>query len=518
MHMEIEAPIGAIKFGVGVDLVSEQLRKRAIGSSVVDPDAKTKTPEPISFTGKCYTQRDLEKEMGISAGASVSFGLGIVKGHGRVNFAHRHVMSSTTFSLVVKAIIPDSYEWIKDPELTDKAKADYQASHEEFLRKYGDYYIDGIQNGTAFYGLILVECQDEESKREIGVELEAQVGKGLLEVEADGNVKKSSIKVKKGYDVKTFIHSPGYTPEEVANDDPNKLIKQASKFLQEMRNKKHKDVLNVSLRDYESEDMPPNGGRSFDEINESREMFIEKCADLKCLILSELQTINDVKGRPDRYLNQDVKEMTDRELQLKLQFIKLRKRVLKCLKNPLCDTSTKDLEFPQGKDYAIPVEISPISLKYNKINGKEILGTAISPVLKGKRGGEYQLYEKGGIFWHEETLAREVHGAIFKKYESMGLAHGHGKVGYPISDEEDLTENLKYRVNYFEGGDYIYWAKGWKNAEFMPSENRPHYAAFTTIEMRREKSKNTFEIAKDRYAVIKTVKLFSPKRLPRKRK
>jgi hypothetical protein len=117
---EIEAPNAKMKLGMGVDLVSEQLRKRAIGSDEPDPFALITGGGTITDTKVCNSQREFEELLDISAGISVSIGLGVGSGHGRVHFAKRRAMTSTSFCLVVKAIILNPYTWIRDPALTDK--------------------------------------------------------------------------------------------------------------------------------------------------------------------------------------------------------------------------------------------------------------------------------------------------------------------------------------------------------------------------------------------------------------
>jgi uncharacterized protein with LGFP repeats len=51
--------------------------------------------------------------------------------------------------------------------------------------------------------------------------------------------------------------------------------------------------------------------------------------------------------------------------------------------------------------------------------------------------GRYQHFEGGSIHWHERIGAHETHGAIREHWAWRGWETG--PLGYPVSDEEDLT-------------------------------------------------------------------------------
>jgi TIR domain/LGFP repeat len=70
--------------------------------------------------------------------------------------------------------------------------------------------------------------------------------------------------------------------------------------------------------------------------------------------------------------------------------------------------------------------------------------------------GRFREFQNGSIYWTPSTGAHEVHGAIWNKWEELGLEQGF--LGYPITDEFSTPDKIG-RVNQFEGGS-IYWTPG----------------------------------------------------------
>lgn len=70
------------------------------------------------------------------------------------------------------------------------------------------------------------------------------------------------------------------------------------------------------------------------------------------------------------------------------------------------------------------------------------------------RGGAYELFERGSVYWSPTTGAHEVHGLIRDAYGRNGWEAG--RLGYPTSDEV-RTPLKPGALNHFTGGS-IYWS------------------------------------------------------------
>ncbi|TWE28226.1 peptidoglycan/xylan/chitin deacetylase (PgdA/CDA1 family) [Prauserella muralis] len=68
--------------------------------------------------------------------------------------------------------------------------------------------------------------------------------------------------------------------------------------------------------------------------------------------------------------------------------------------------------------------------------------------------GAVQWFQRGRIYWHRDTGAHEVHGAIMGKY--AGLRTVNGFLRFPRTDERRCPDGVG-RFNQFQGGS-IYWS------------------------------------------------------------
>lgn len=73
-----------------------------------------------------------------------------------------------------------------------------------------------------------------------------------------------------------------------------------------------------------------------------------------------------------------------------------------------------------------------------------------------RRAGAYNTFEGGSIYWSPTTGAREVRGAILGTWSRSGWENGY--LGFPVTDEQ-ATPVRQGAYNHFEAGS-IYWSPG----------------------------------------------------------
>lgn len=83
------------------------------------------------------------------------------------------------------------------------------------------------------------------------------------------------------------------------------------------------------------------------------------------------------------------------------------------------------------------------------------LGACATWEYPGPRGGRQQNYAGGRIYWHPNTDAWAVFGAIGNHY--VGLSEANGPLLYPTSDELSCPFRANCKFNRFETGN-IYWS------------------------------------------------------------
>ena len=85
--------------------------------------------------------------------------------------------------------------------------------------------------------------------------------------------------------------------------------------------------------------------------------------------------------------------------------------------------------------------MTPIKQHHQK--HASMLGKPINEVVScHDKLGKLQEYERGFIYWHPDTGAKEIHGGILEIWNSMGGIHSF--LGYPIRDEENCGGNFIY--------------------------------------------------------------------------
>lgn len=99
--------------------------------------------------------------------------------------------------------------------------------------------------------------------------------------------------------------------------------------------------------------------------------------------------------------------------------------------------------------------MTKIDLKYLQLGGEQgFLGQATDQERICPDGeGHFRHYQGGSVYWHPDTGAHEVHGAIRAKWSQMGWETGF--LGYPASDELP-TPDGQGRFSLFQYGA-LYW-------------------------------------------------------------
>ncbi len=69
-------------------------------------------------------------------------------------------------------------------------------------------------------------------------------------------------------------------------------------------------------------------------------------------------------------------------------------------------------------------------------------------------GGRFNTFEYGAILWTPARGAFEIHGAIWQTWGNMGGVKS--SLGYPTSDERDVSVNSEFRIGNFQNGAIVY--------------------------------------------------------------
>lgn len=94
-----------------------------------------------------------------------------------------------------------------------------------------------------------------------------------------------------------------------------------------------------------------------------------------------------------------------------------------------------------------------IGEKWRQLRGPNgPLGPARSDERDAARGGRFNEFQNGFIYWHPKLGAHAVYGLIGQKWNQLGREKG---VGYPVTDEQAAARGGRF--NDFEDGKSIFW-------------------------------------------------------------
>jgi uncharacterized protein with LGFP repeats len=99
--------------------------------------------------------------------------------------------------------------------------------------------------------------------------------------------------------------------------------------------------------------------------------------------------------------------------------------------------------------------IGAIADRWRALGGANgFLGQPLTDEQDSARGGRYNLFQGGAVYWTPSTGAHGVWGAIRDRWTATGAEWG--VLGYPKTDEV-ATAGRPGAVNLFEGGS-VYWS------------------------------------------------------------
>ncbi len=104
-----------------------------------------------------------------------------------------------------------------------------------------------------------------------------------------------------------------------------------------------------------------------------------------------------------------------------------------------------------------PMVVGAIAERWDSLGGSSgVLGSPTTYEAGSARGGRYNLFQRGAVYWTSARGAWEVHGSIQQAWRGLGAEYS--PLGYPVSNEVPTPKRYG-AANYFEGG-LVYWSPG----------------------------------------------------------
>lgn len=462
-----------MRFGAGIDGLTEEVRGLPIeydavsdagGGQVVRAEVKL-----------IESQESLMESMNLSVSASVRYGT--FSADAKFSMAQNNSVNRYSLYLLLTADVRNPPRTMLRPRLSAEAQRIYRNDPEEFRSIFGDTFIDEIYSGGDFYGLFVLETQDERSRTDIKASLDASIGTFMSggEISASFEIAIEEAKKKAKMEIKALM-SGGAGLENPTDLEGLKRIYRS--FNQSVRD----NPINykASIKDFRYLPLPE--GPSWAET-EVRRSTIDYCARSVMHGIRLRSDLEFILRYPAQFEHPDLTALRAAHEQINAQLPKMAERARDCAQS--IDRCTTEGLMPVSID--LPKRIvdagNPLGVKWEQLKHdhraapffpEEGMRQPFSDYHRGPRGGRRILFYSGdtptgGLFFHPDHGAFAVYGAILAAY--IGRGDCEGPLGYPIGDEETLTgrraDGLD-RISRFEHGLLWYDAQTGQVSDTLP--------------------------------------------------
>lgn len=234
--------------GVGLDTLSGRQR----GDGVVRTPAEEVTGaegQTVSFfLDRIETLEQLETALGVSAEASVGFGIG--GGSAKLDFVRNCSFNSFSLFMLARVAVMNSFRQMRDVRLTESAAALVASGEgERFRERFGDSFVRGLLTGGEFFAVLEIETSSEGEKEDVSGQVEGGYGTFSAEVEFSSSV--AALASHSSVKVSSFQRGGDTTQAETASA----IAKKALEFGPDVAGDRGVPYA-VTLMDYRSLDMP----------------------------------------------------------------------------------------------------------------------------------------------------------------------------------------------------------------------------------------------------------------------
>lgn len=218
-------------FGKGVDSIAEIAKGQAVEITQAGR-IQGGGGQSIQFRLDIVeSQQHFQKALGVSASASLRFGLPSVMG-GQINakyeFAEECSYNEYNLNILVRVRVSNPVLMLRNPKLTNEAADLYSRDILAFQNKYGDSFISGLHTGGEFFGLLIIETKDSESKEKIYANLQAEGAYGAWGGAFGTKYQSEELKKVTSKNTQAFVLMTGGSGR--IEIDPNSLISKAQDF------------------------------------------------------------------------------------------------------------------------------------------------------------------------------------------------------------------------------------------------------------------------------------------------
>jgi hypothetical protein len=430
-------------FGTGVDLLSGAKKNKPVNNDVINA-VDHAGGATVDFTvQRIETTHDLETSLGIDAEASYgspSFGAGV---SARFSFVKKSKIQKNSLFMSITVTVKLKSLSIDAPSLTTEASKVVDRP-DIFAQRFGNVFVQSIDRGGLFVGVLRVDTANSEESETINSELKGTYG--LFSASAQ----EKFAQIEKDFRSDVFVqmyHEGG--PVELGINDPTnplELLRNANLFLSSFRTNPD-DVavpyfVTLAPVTIATGPLPPNEA----DLGHAQDVM-RFCATRRSTLLDQLNLLQLIVDRPARYdfsNGASLKEIaiaaaaTETDLDL----------IASCASAAI--NSPKGAKFP--KDFAndvgqiFPSAVMPAILPEGKPRPPgETPPTILLPNMVGIAGGDIELVQRGLV---GHTIEEVMAGTVFLDQDNRPMKPSMGRAQVEFFD---LVEHGELSVEVAQG-------------------------------------------------------------------
>jgi hypothetical protein len=335
-------------YGKGFNSVTGTVRGKAVNHHLPSTIPDVSGQKVLYSILKITSFQDFESALSVEISASGSYGM--YSGSAMLNFAESRKLNSYTEYLVARVTVENPTFSIHDVALTiyanDLLKSGTADDLKTFKDHFGDYFIEGIKTGGAFYAVLEFSSTSEESQRQTRSSLNAGMQGLASSFDASAKFSENLKNLTKDVSLQVYAYQAG--GEGPQSTDVDKIVQKASNFQNEVKDKAI--PIQAVIMDYGSLETPASPNMI--EIEKQRNV-IARLRKLRNTTLNTLNDIDYIQNHPEQFIITEEHKLSDKRKEIEKALDNIYTSASACQNDVnQCNFQTPDIqvELPKRKE------------------------------------------------------------------------------------------------------------------------------------------------------------------------
>lgn len=369
-NLEFPDTLGTWHFGRGYNSLSGG----KAGYCVVNTEPKSIIPnnnaQKVYFEiSKISSTSELVKKFSLEASANIRFGIGDIGG--KASFVNETKINNYSVYLLIKIEVRNGEKSFEnDIDFKPTAFQLLEKSPEDFFKRCGDEYVEGISTGAEFYALLEIETDSMDKQKFVNASLKGTYGlifggstqfsSSLLNIMTTHSTKLRIYQVGGvvGDNFRTTLRDGSVIEGIRLPQDPDELIRYAAEFPSKVTLENSRPIFARTSRYDHLLNIPLN--KNFYDIKNQQDVlnYLGKIADR---LKENLANIEYISNNPNQFMAFDPAVLEKARLEISLEINKITEYASKCIRDYNCvfptDLIDSSYTIPERKKFHLECEM-----------------------------------------------------------------------------------------------------------------------------------------------------------------